>query len=148
MPLGRTLSLVVVLALVGAPLTPLAAQSGRGKSATTPATAPALVGTWSGKATVQLGDSTLVVPVSYTFTQAGASVSGMAMVPGQGSGPIGNVVREGSRLRFRVTAPEGKHLEHDGAFVADGGIEGIVTLDSLPVAKFRITPQKAAPGAK
>ena len=60
------------------------------------------------------------------------------MVPGQGTGPISNVVRDGQRVQFRVTAPEGRLLEHDGKFTADGAIEGMVQLDNQPVAKFRI----------
>lgn len=143
----RVLPLVVVTALVLAPAGSAGAQSRRA-SAPAAASAPNLVGSWSGTATVQLGDSTLVVPVNYTFTQAGTNVAGTAMVPGQGAGPIGNVVRDGKRLRFRVTAPEGKQLEHDGAFVGDDAIEGIVTLDSLPVAKFRIAAKRGAATAR
>ena len=128
-----------------APLLPLAAQ-GNGKSkATATAKAPALVGTWSGTATVPLKDSTIVVPVIYTFTQTGTVIGGMAMVPGQGQGPISNVVRDGATLQFRVTAPEGKLLEHDGKFGADGAIEGMVNLDKMPLAKFRIVQKPAAP---
>ncbi|MBK6307064.1 MAG: hypothetical protein IPF47_15610 [Gemmatimonadetes bacterium] len=147
MLLRRVLPLVVTIALVLVTADSAGAQSRRA-SAPAPASMPTLVGLWSGTATVQLGDSTLVVPVNYTFTQAGANLAGTAMVPGQGAGPIGNVVREGKRLRFRVTAPEGKRLEHDGAFVSDDAIEGIVTLDSLPVAKFRIAAKRGAPAAK
>ncbi len=139
---------VRVTALLVAFALPLAGQ--RKSKAPTLVTAPepALVGIWSGSATVPLGDSTIVVPVTYTFTQTGTSVAGTAMVPGQGSGPIGNVVRDGSRLRFRVTAPEGKLLEHDGQFSGDGVIEGMVNMNNQPVAKFRITPRKAAAPTK
>lgn len=101
-----------------------------------------LIGTWVGTATVPLKDSSLVVPVTYTFTQSGTVIAGTAMVPGQGSGPIANVVRDGTHLKFRVTAPEGKLLEHDGTFSTDGSIEGMVNLDNLPVAKFKIAPRK------
>lgn len=138
----RTVVLLFVVAL------PLAGQK---KAKTLPAAAavePTLIGSWSGSATVPLGDSTIVVPVTYTFTQSGAAVAGTAMVPGQGSGPIGNVTRDGSRLRFRVTAPEGKLLEHDGQFSGDGVIEGMVNMNNQPVAKFRITPRKAPAPAK
>ncbi len=135
-------ALTLLTALAG----PLAAQGGP-RAPAAPA-APPLVGVWSGSATVPLGDSTVVVPVTYTFTQSGATITGTAVVPGQRSGPIANVVREGMRLRFRVTAPEGKLLEHDGAFAADGAIEGMVNMDNLPVAKFRITPRKAPAAAK
>jgi hypothetical protein len=62
------------------------------------------------------------------------------MVPGQGTGTISQVVRDGARLRFRVTAGEGKLLEHDGVVAANGAIEGFVNLDGKPVAKFRIAP--------
>jgi len=133
----RVAALLVVVAL------PLTAQRKAKVPAALPPAEPALVGIWSGSATVPLGDSTIVVPVTYTFTQTGSTVAGTAMVPGQGSGPIGNVVRDGSRLRFRVTAPEGKLLEHEGQFAGDGVIEGMVNMNNQPVAKFRITPRKA-----
>ena len=67
------------------------------------------------------------------------------MVPGQGTGPISHVVLSGKQVRFRVTAPEGKLLEHDGTFGADGSIEGMVNLDKQPIAKFKITPRPSAP---
>ena len=135
-----TSAVMVALALSAAPLH---AQPRR--STSSDKAAPSIVGTWSGKATVPLGDSTLVVPVIYTFTQDGTVIGGTAMVPGQGTGPISEVVRTGSQLTFRVGAPEGKVLEHDAAFTADGAIEGTVSLDKQPVAKFRITPKKATP---
>lgn len=100
--------------------------------------ATAINGSYAGTATVPLGDSTIVVPVSYTFAQGGTS--GTAVVPGQGSGAISNVVRTGNRLRFRVTAGDNKQLEHDGTVATDGSIEGFVNLDNKPVAKFRIAP--------
>lgn len=104
------------------------------------ATAPALTGSYAGTATVQLGDSTIVVPVSYVFTGTPPATSGTAMVPGQGTGTISQVVRDGAKLRFRVTAGEGKLLEHDGVVAANGAIEGFVNLDGKPVAKFKIAP--------
>ena len=137
-------AMLVMLALSAAPLH---AQSREGAKRT-PAkavsekSAPSILGTWSGTATVPLKDSSIVVPVVYTFTQAGTAIGGTAMVPGQGAGPISNVVRTGAQLTFHVTAPEGKVLEHDGALTADGAIEGMVKLDNLPVAKFRITQKK------
>ena len=78
------------------------------------------------------------------------------MVPGQGTGTISNVVKEGSKVRFRVTvsastaaaagAPgKERFLDHDGVVGADGAIEGMVNLDSKPIAKFRIAPVKATP---
>lgn len=142
--LARVAALLLVVAL------PLAGQrKAKAKALPTAAAAEsALVGTWSGSATVPLGDSTIVVPVTYIFTQTGPTVGGTAMVPGQGSGPIGNVVRDGSRLRFRVTAPEGKLLEHDGQLSGDGVIEGMVNMNNQPVARFRISPRKAVPPAK
>jgi len=145
MSIRRALIVAAVFAFA-----PSGAAGAQQRAAKAPAAAPspALVGLWSGTATVQIGDSTITVPVNYTFTQAGSAVAGTAMVPGQGAGPIGNVVRDGKRLRFRVTAPEGRQLEHDGAFVGDDAIEGIVTLDSLPVAKFRIAAKRGAPGTK
>ncbi len=138
----RAAALLVVVAL------PLAGQKKAKASPAATAAEPELIGIWSGSATVPLGDSTIVVPVTYTFTQSGPTVAGTAMVPGQGSGPIGHVMRDGSRLRFRVTAPEGKLLEHDGQFSGDGLIEGMVNLNNQPVAKFRITPRKAPVPAK
>jgi hypothetical protein len=91
---------------------------------------------------VPLKDSTLVVPVSYTFTEGNGIVGGIALVPGQGAGPISHVVRDGARLRFRVTAPQNRILEHDATVTNDKLIEGMVQLDSLPIAKFRIMPGK------
>ena len=131
----------VLLALCAAPLHGQAKEGTRRPASkqATEKSPPPIVGTWSGSATVTFGDSTLVVPVVYTFTQDGAAIGGTAMVPGQGNGPISDVVRTGSQLTFRVGAPEGKVLEHEGGFTADGAIEGTVTLDKLPVAKFRIT---------
>lgn len=118
---------------------------------------PALVGSWQGTASVPLKDSTITVPVFYTFTQSGATIAGTAAVPGQGSGPISNVVIAGKSVKFRVTAtalpakpvpgkpvpppPTPKELEHDGMFTADGAIEGFVNLDKQPIAKFRIVPK-------
>jgi hypothetical protein len=138
----RALSLLILIA------GPAAAQRRGGPTAHAPAAAPILIGSCSGTATIPLGDSTVVVPVTYTFAQSGDVISGTAVVPGKRSGPIANVVREGRRLRFRVTAPEGKLLEHDGAFGADGAIEGMVNMDNLPVAKFRITPRAPAAAPK
>ena len=147
----RVLCALAVVALATAVVSPpLAAQpkaqpkaksssKAAGKSAT-----PALVGPWMGKATVPLPDSAIVVPVFYTFTETNGAIGGTATVPGQGSGPISNVVRTGSRVQFRVTAPENKLLEHDGTFGADGSIDGMVNLDKQPVAKFHIVPNPAA----
>ena len=125
---------------------PLAAQ----QAAAAKSESPDIVGSWSGTATVPLGDSTIVVPVSYTFTQSGTNISGSAMVPGQGTGTIENVVREGAKVRFRVSLSnpmggEPRLLDHEGTFGADGAMEGMVNLDSRPVAKFRITQAKPAP---
>ncbi|WP_291163073.1 hypothetical protein [Gemmatimonas sp. UBA7669] len=105
----------------------------------------ALQGSWNGTATVQLGDSAITVPVLYAFTTTNGATTGTATVPGQGSGPISNVVREGTRIRFRVTAPEGRLLEHDGQMGAEQVIEGMVFMDQKPLAKFRITPAKTPP---
>lgn len=149
------LVLPVTLAVAVHP-TSLAAQP---KAAEKSAPAPALVGSWQGTASVPLKDSTITVPVFYTFTQSGATIAGTAAVPGQGSGPISNVVVSGKSVKFRVTAtalptkpvpgkpappaPTPKELEHDGAFTADGAIEGFVNLDKQPIAKFRIVPKPA-----
>jgi hypothetical protein len=147
---GSAVVVVALLALLSAarPLVavPLAAQVKPKNSRATPATAGvALIGGWTGTATVPLPDSVIVVPVLYTFTQAGTAVTGQAMVPGQGTGPISHVVLSGKQVRFRVTAPEGKLLEHDGTFGADGTIEGMVNLDKQPIAKFKIAPRPSAP---
>lgn len=140
----RALAVLLVGALAAA--SPAAAQSRGRPAAGKPASpaVPTLVGSWSGTATIPLKDSSIVVPVLYTFTQAAASapVLGTAMVPGQGSGPISHVVREGTQLRFRVTAPEGRLLEHEGTLGADGVLDGTVSLDGKPLAKFRVTPRK------
>lgn len=138
---------VALLALSAAALAPRALTAQPRAASASPAPAPetSLLGTWAGTASVPLGDSTIVVPVTYTFTQNGGAIAGTAVVPGQATGPIGNVVRTGAKVRFRVTAPEGRLLEHDGALGADGSIEGMVLMDNLPVAKFRIAPQKAPP---
>jgi hypothetical protein len=136
-------SLVSAGPLVAQPKAKLTAKS-VGKAAAT----PALVGAWSGTAIVPLPDSAIVVPVFYTFTETTGTIGGTALVPGQGSGPISNVVRTGSHVQFRVTAPENKLLEHDGVFGADGAIEGMVQLDKQPVAKFRIVPRPPNKPAK
>jgi hypothetical protein len=158
--------LAVAATLVVASTHPAAAQASAQASApssqqASKASAPSVVGGWQGTASVPLKDSTLTVPVLYTFTQNGAAIGGTAMVPGQGAGPISNVVIDGRKIRFRVTAtatpakpapgkpvppaPKPNELEHDGAFTADGAIEGMVNLDKQPIAKFRIQPAKAAP---
>jgi hypothetical protein len=134
----RNLLFLAALTIGGA--APLAAQKGPRAAAATAATP--IMGTWVGTATVQLGDSTIVVPVTYNFTQTPAGIAGTAMVPGQGTGPISNVVRDGSRIQFRVTAPENRLLEHDGKVGADGTIEGMVNFNAKPVAKFRISAKK------
>ena len=116
--------------------------------------AAALVGTWVGSVTVPFGDSSIVAPVSYTFVTAPSGLGGTAMVPGQGSGTISNVVRTGARVQFRVTVAAAtaaaagatstgpKLLEHDAKLGADGALEGLVNLAGQPVAKFKITPKK------
>ncbi len=135
----------VITSLLATASVPAQSQPPRSSKAATMPARTTLVGAWAGTATVPLPDSVLVVPVLYTFTQTAGMVGGVAMVPGQGTGPISNVVREGVRVQFRVTAPEGKLLEHDGKFGADGAIEGMVNLDKQPIAKFRITPRGGAP---
>lgn len=125
---------------------------------TAPRAAPSLAGKWAGTASVPLGDSTITVPVFYTFEQTASGIGGTASVPGQGSGPISAVSVTGTKVRFTVVAtplpskpmpgkpapppPTPRTLEHDGAFTADGAIEGFVNLDKQPVAKFRIAPSK------
>lgn len=138
----------VLLPLLAAVTLSFAAPAGAQQKAAS-VDAASLVGTWTGTATVPLGDSTIVVPVSYTFTKTGTAVGGMAMVPGQGQGTIANVVRDAARVRFRVTVKDNegldRHLEHDGTVGAEGAIEGMVNFDSKPVAKFSIKPVKTAP---
>ncbi|WP_396207392.1 hypothetical protein [Gemmatimonas sp.] len=142
----RALSASALLLIVSSAATPAHAQpaatrSGAGKTrVVAPAKAEGISGSYAGTATVPLGDSTLVVPVSYLFKGTAPAITGTAVVPGQGSGTISQVVRDGAKLRFRVTAGEGKLLEHDGMVAANGTIEGFVNLDGKPVAKFKIAP--------
>lgn len=139
---------------------PLLAQGGtKAKPSTKPSAKPAasalkpLAGSWVGTATVPMPDTSIVVPVFYTFVDGPSGVSGTAMVPGQGNGPISNVVRSGDNIRFRVTVKqttkEGVEktalLEHDVKFAADGAIEGMVNYENKPVAKIRILQNKATP---
>ena len=139
----NSLRLIGTAALLSlAATSPLAAQPKAKQKTSAKAAAPSVVGAWAGTATVPLKDSTLVVPVMYTFTESSGTIGGMAMVPGQGSGAISNFVRDGAHVQFRVTAPEGKLLEHDGTVGSDGAIEGMVNLDKLPIAKFRITQKQ------
>ena len=138
--LPKSLRLIGTAALLTiAATSTLAAQRQPKPKASAKAAAASVVGAWAGTATVPLKDSTIVVPVMYNFTESAGTIGGMAMVPGQGSGAISHFVREGARVQFRVTAPEGKLLEHDGKVGSDGAIEGMVYLDKLPIAKFRIT---------
>ena len=131
----RSVSRVVMLLLLS---TPIAAQP-KAKRSIPAATAPSLVGTWTGTAKVAFGDSTIVVPVIYTFTETAGAMGGSAVVPGQATGTVSNVTRDGKRVQFRVTPKEGQPLEHDATFGADGALEGTVNMESKPVAKFRIT---------
>jgi hypothetical protein len=148
---GRRLgpATLAALVLLSAPAAAQAGGGAGGKKAPSATRAsavvtPSLVGSWSGTATIPLKDSSIVVPVLYTFTQAAASapIVGTAMVPGQGSGPISHVVREGTQVRYRVTAPEGRVLEHDATLSADGVLDGTVSMDGKPLARFRVTPRK------
>lgn len=129
----------MLLTLAALPGTAAQAQAQSRNGAKAP-TAPTIAGSYVGTATVPLGDSTIVVPVSYVFTGTAPAIGGTAMVPGQGTGTISQVVRTGATLRFRVTAGEGKLLEHEGVVAPGGTIEGMVNLDGKPVAKFRIAP--------
>ena len=130
---------------------PLAAQRSAKPSSKRNAKPPvhvaesSLIGTWMGTATVPLPDSVITVPVLYTFIQNATAIGGTAFVPGQGMGAVSNVVRDGVRIQFRVAAPEGRMLEHDGKFVADGSIEGLVNLNNQPVAKFKIRLKPKTP---
>lgn len=135
----RTAGRVVIFAALST--APLAAQSAKRAAVPAAAALPSLIGTWSGTATVPLPDSAIVVPVSYTFTETPSGIGGSAIVPGQGFGPISNVVRNGKNVRFRVTVKENL-LDHDGTIAPDGTLEGIVNLKGAPVAKFRIAPKK------
>ena len=145
----RALQIASVLTLsIASIAAPLGAQSK--PSARSVADTTTLTGTWNGKATVPLGDSTIVVPVAYTFTLAGGTIAGNAVVPGQGMGQISNVVREGARVRFRVTLTadagggEVRQLEHDGTINATREMEGMVSYNEKPIASFRISPAKAS----
>ena len=112
-----------------------------------------IAGTWVGTATVPMPDTSIVVPVFYTFVDSPSGVTGTAMVPGQGNGPISNVVRSGDIIRFRVTVEQTTKegvkktalLEHDAKIAADGAIEGMVNFENKPVAKIRIMQNKPAP---
>ena len=137
----RSFSRVVMLLLLS---TPIAAQPKAKRNSPAAVTAPSLVGTWTGTAKVAFGDSTIVVPVIYTFTEAAGTIGGSAVVPGQATGTVSNVTRDGKRVQFRVTPKEGQPLEHDATFGADGALEGTVNMDSKPVAKFRITAKPAS----
>ncbi|WP_353267382.1 hypothetical protein [Gemmatimonas sp.] len=144
-PYGVALGLLALSPSASAQAQAKAPAAAKGQAA-----AGTISGSYAGTATVPLGDSTLVVPVSYQFTGTAPAITGMAIVPGQGTGAISNVVRDGKKLRFRVTAAENRMLEHDGVIAADGSIEGFVNLDNKPVAKFKIAPgtlpaTKAAP---
>jgi hypothetical protein len=148
--LRPALAAALLLALAA----PASAQSGP-KSKASPATAAQkpIAGTWVGTATVQMPDTALTVPVFYTFVDSPNGVTGTAMVPGQGNGPISNVVRSGDSIRFRVTVKqmtkEGVEktalLEHDAKMAPDGAIEGMVNFENKPVAKIRILQNKPTP---
>jgi hypothetical protein len=147
MQFPKPLALALTALFLSAAARADAQKSGQAAQRTGKAASPApiaLDGAWSGIATVQFGDSTITVPVMYTFVTANGVTGGTATVPGQGSGQISNVVREGTQVRFRVSAPEGRLLEHDGQ-VGDQHIEGMVYMDQKPLAKFRITPARAQP---
>jgi hypothetical protein len=138
---ASALLLIAVSAAPAAHAQPAAARTGAGKTrVAAPAKADGISGSYAGTATVPLGDSTLVVPVSYLFKGTAPAITGTAVVPGQGTGTISQVVRDGAKVRFRVTAGEGKLLEHDGVVAANGAIDGFVNLDGKPVAKFKIAP--------
>ncbi len=141
----RSASRVVILLLLS---TPIAAQPKAKRNSSATVTAPSLVGTWTGTAKVAIGDSTIVVPVIYTFTETAGTVGGSAVVPGQATGSVSNVTRDGKRVQFRVTPKEGKPLEHDATVAADGALEGTVNMDGKPVATFRITAKPTSPTMK
>ena len=151
---SRTIATVVTMLLAGAALiAPLSAQSAKGAASGKPAKAhgPAVAGQYAGTVTVQLGDSTIMAPVFYTFTDSAGTTIGTAMVPGQGTGPVSHFVRSGDGVRFRVTAKQAdkmRLLEHDAKVGADGAVEGMVNLDGKPVAKFRIVPSMPKKDAK
>jgi len=129
-----------VLVLVAMPSN-ASAQGGTARTTQQPAQ-PSLIGTWIGTATIPLPDSALVVPVTYTFTQGPQGITGTAFVPGQGTGPISAVVRDSTKIRFKLETPQGI-VDHEGTFQADGSIKGMIYLDKQPVAEFRITKRAA-----
>lgn len=137
--------LFAMAGVAGAQTSKPASKAARtGKSAAQPPVR-VLAGQWAGTVTVKLGDSTIVAPVFYTFVDSAGATTGTAMVPGQGTGPISNYARTGDTIRFRVTAKQAEKLrllEHQGTLDAGGALEGMVTLDNKPVAKFRIAPKK------
>ncbi len=127
-----------------------AASNAQNRPATAATTAEQLIGSWNGTASIPLGDSTVNVPIVYTFTSANGSISGTATVPGMGTGKISNIVPNGSRISFRLTVPASiaasagatgqgdRQLDHEGTLSADGTIDGMINYDAKPVAKFRI----------
>jgi hypothetical protein len=121
-------------------LATLGASSATAQRGTPRPAAPSLIGTWTGTATIPLADSAMVVPVSYTFTQGQGTIGGTATVPGQQSGPITAVVRDSSKVTFRVTVPQGA-LEHEAKFAADGSLEGSVSLNNLRLATIKLKKQ-------
>lgn len=149
---SRTIVSAVTL-LLAASSASLKAQAAKGAPAAKAAKAQgalkaaSVAGQYAGTVTVQLGDSTIVAPVFYTFADSAGATVGSAMVPGQGTGPVSHFVRTGDAVRFRVTAKQAdklRLLEHDAKVAADGVMEGMVNLDGKPVAKFRIVPKKDA----
>lgn len=99
------------------------------------------MGTWTGTASVPLTpDSALTVPVAYTFTQtAGGALAGTAFVPGQGTGPVSDIVRESGKIRFNVVVPQGT-LRHEAA-LAGGSMEGTISLNGKVIARFKVLPR-------
>ncbi len=146
MSIRLIIALPCMLAAGIAMAAPLTAQKPAASKPDT--TAGALVGTWAGNVTVPFGDSTIVAPVTYVFVKGASGLAGTASIPGQGTGTISNVVRTGARVQFRVTvapmpapgvtAAAPRHAEHDAKLGADGALDGLVSLDGQPMAKFRI----------
>lgn len=137
--------LLAVSGIAGAQASKPASRTAKTAKSVAQPPAKALAGQWAGTVTVKLGDSTIVAPVFYTFVDSAGATTGTAMVPGQGTGPISNYARTGDTIRFRVTAKQAEKLrllEHEGKLDAGGALEGMVTLENKPVAKFRIAPKK------
>ncbi len=124
------LGLVAILAIGFA--APGLAQS------STPA-AESVVGTWTG--TVDLLDGSQSIPAEYRFTKTGEQLGGTATATGQGTGDMSAVSQTGDKVHWTVVLPQGVFV-HDGTLKTTGTLEGVILLEDLPVASFKLQRQK------